>query len=292
MDDTTAFQECSDLSLEIDELSPATQMFLSSSPSLQSHHWNTATPTLSSSTALEQPPLLPLPPATRRTKADQAAMRGSSVGATQIMNSARVIVTKRNTTDRGKVGPKAKSPSSAPKTKALARAVEANEHRDSAEFFETSSVGLLSQSSNLASTDFPLFSVDDTASSAPVVPATPVCTPHKIETNQAGRHSKLLRPSPNVSLFSATKHKERSDLEADASPRAPSQQITADKCSRAIDLASTLQIGPGKSVPVPPSPSRHTKDDPFGLSVAPSLDFEYLKIQQFLANRCIQAAFV
>jgi hypothetical protein len=288
MDDTTALQECSDLSLEIDELSPATQMFLSSSPSLQSHHWNTVTPTLGSSSALEQPPLLPLPPAAGRSKTDQAAICGVSVCAAQMINSSRGKLPKRTVADRGKAAPKPKSPSSAPKTKAFARAVESNEHRDSAEFFVNSNGGLLSPSSNFASTDFPLFSVDDAASSAPVVPAAaPVCTPHKIEANQAGRHSKLLRPSPNVSLFSASKHKERKHLEADTSPRVPPPHVTADK-----DLASTLQIGPGKSVPVPPVPPRHITDYPFRLSVASSSDVEYLKIQQFLANRCSQEAFL
>jgi hypothetical protein len=286
MDDTTALQECSDLSLEIDELSPATQMFLSSSPSLQTPHWNTVTPTLGSSTALEQPPPQPLPPAVGRSKTDQAAICGISVCAAQMIHSSRGKLPKRNVADRVKAVPKPKSPSSAPKTKALARAVESNEHRDSAEFFVNSNGSLLSPSSNFASTDFPLFSVDDAAISAPVVPAAaPVCTPHKIEANQAGRHSKLLRPSPNVSLFSASKHKERNHLEAETPPRAPPPHFAADK-----DLASTLQIGPGKSVPAPPVPPRHITDDPFRLSVPSSSDFEYLKIQQFLANRCSQEA--
>ena len=257
MDDTAALQECSDLSLEIDELSPATQMFLSSSPSLQIQSWQNVTPTLSSSQAQVQAPSMPLPPASRRSTIEPESRRAASSSGTQAVKSAaKGHLTKRAALDRSKPASNAKSPSRPPKVKALACAAAADSHRDSAEFFEKSHGGLLSPPPALPSSDFPIFPVDDEARSLlSVNAAAPVCTPQKIEAKHAGRQSKLLRPSPNVSLFSGSKRNDRNDTPADASPRtAPPPAIDPAARAISIDLASALHIGAGQPVPAPPSP--------------------------------------
>ena len=288
MDDTTALQECVDLSLEMDELSPATQMFLSSSPSLQGHNLDNITPTLASSVELEQPPPQPLPPAARRLMDGPAASRPSSSSTAQLIKSAaKGNVAKRTVLDRGRPASKAKSPSGPPpKAKSLALAHAAEGHRDSAEFFERSNGGLLSPPPVFASSYFPLLSVDDAAPSVPSVAApAPVCTPQKIVAKPACRDSKLLRPSPNVSLFSGSKRKDRIDATADAAS-SPPQSTAETHTSRALDLASALQFGPGKPVPAPPIPHLHVQQQLPGLSAVPSTDVEFLQIQQFLASRC------
>jgi hypothetical protein len=281
MDDTTALQECGDLSLEIDELSPATQMFLSSSPSLQGHNFDNITPTLSSSIASVQPPPQPLPSTARRSRNEQAARLPSAI-ANKPREQGRASV--RSTLERAKVDSKAKSPSGA-KVKSFALAVAAGEHRDSAEFFEKRDGGLLSPPPAFSSSEFLLLPVDDMAHSVPsVLESTPVCTPKKIEAKHGGRHSKLVRPSPNVSLFSGRKNKDGYDATLDASPPKPAHPTT-ESLSRTFDLVAALQIGPGKPVPAPPAPALHVEEQPLGLSKSNSSDFEFLQIQQFLASR-------
>jgi hypothetical protein len=289
MDDTTALQECGDLSLEIDELSPATQMFLSSSPSLRSHDWDNVTPTLVSSIASEQPPPQPLPPATRRSRNEQTTRVPPSGGALPIKTAERGHSATRPALERGKSASKSKSPSGAPKIKSLALAVAAGTHRDSAEFFERPNGGLLSPPPTFAS-DFLLFSADHLVQSVPsVAKSTPVCTPNKIDAKSTGRNSKLLRPSPNVSLFSGSKRKDRSDLIPDTTSSVPSQP-TADSATRATDLATALHIGPGRPVPAPPAPTHPAKHKQQESSNVTSSDNEFLHIQQFLASRLLETA--
>ena len=285
MDDTTALQECGDLSLEIDELSPATQMFLSSSPSLQSHNWESVTPTLSSSIAYVQPPIQPLPPATRRSRNEQSATRmSSSGGAHANKHTEKGPATARNALDRGKSASKSKTPSGALKMRSSALAVAEDAHRDSAEFFEKPNGGLLASPPAFDSSDFLLLPADDMAKGTySLAQAAPVYTPQKIEAKLTGRNSKLLRPSPNVSLFSGNKRNGRSDALADASPNPLHSSV--DIASRTYDLAAALQIGPGKPVPAPPAPTHCAKEQPHGLSNAFSSDMEFLQIQQFLAQR-------
>ena len=290
MDDTAALQECGDLSLEIDELSPATQMFLSSSPSLQIQNWQNVTPTLSSSQAPVQAPSLPLPPPSRRSTIEPESRAVSSSGAQAAKSAAKGHLTKRAVLDRGK--PASNASRRTPRVKALACAAAADGHRDSAEFFEKSHGGLLSPPPALPSSDFPIFPADN---EAPVLlsanAAAPVCTPQKIEAKHAGRQSKLLRPSPNVSLFSGSKRNDRNDPTADASPRTAPPPPT-DPATRAIpfDLASVLHIGPSQPVPAPPSPLRRTNDQPLLLPAASSSDSDFLQIQQFLHSRSGRAA--
>jgi len=288
MDDTTALQECVDLSLEMDELSPATQMFLSSSPSLQSHKWDNVTPTLASSIESEQPPFQPLPPATRRPTNPPAASRPTASSAAQLIKSAsKGNLAKRSVLDRGKSASKAKSPSGpTPNAKSLALARAAEEHRDSAEFFERSNGGLLSPPYAFAASNFPLLPVEDAAPSVPSAVSAPVFTPQKIIAKTPGRDSKLLRPSPNVSLFSGSKRKDRTDAAADAASAPPLQSSVESNATRTLDLATALQIGPGKPVPAPPVPPYQVQQQLPGLSTAPSSDVDFLHIQQFLASRC------
>jgi hypothetical protein len=281
MDDTTAFQECGDLSLEIDELSPATQMFLSSSPSLQGHDFDNITPTLSSSIASVQPPPQPLPSTARRSRNEQAARAPSAI-ASRSREQGHTGV--RSSLERAKVASKSKSSSGA-KVKSFALAVAAGEHRDSAEFFEKRDGGLLSPPPAFSSSDFLLLPVDDMSQSVPsIMESPPVCTPKKIEAKHGGRNSKLVRPSPNVSLFSGSKNKDRHDATTDASPPKPAHPAV-DSVSRTFDLVAALQIGPGKPVPAPPAPALHVEEQPLPLSKTNSSDVEFFQVQQFLASR-------
>ncbi len=290
MDDTTALQECGDLSLEIDELSPATQMFLSSSPSLRSHDWDNITPTLVSSSASEQPPSQPLPPASTRSKAEPTKRLPSSGAALSVKSAEKGRSAARPALERGKSASKSKSPSGDPKVKSFALAVAASTHRDSAEFFERPNGGLLSPPPAFASSDFLLLSADQLVQSVPcVAKSTPVCTPNKIDAKSTGRNSKLLRPSPNVSVFSGSNRKDQRDLTTTTSSSAPSQP-TADSATRALDFAVALHIGPGRPVPAPPVPVHPAKHQQQELSYATSSDNEFLQIQQFLASRCSEAA--
>lgn len=202
-------------------------------------------------------------------------------------SSARAQLNKRAALDRGKSSSKPKSPSDVPKVKTQAGAVAADGHRDSAEFFEKYHGGLLSPPPALSSSEFPLFPADDaTHSLTSVNAAAPVFTPQKIEAKRAGHSSKLLKPSPNVSLF---KRNERIDIASDALPRVLSQPAV-DAGLRAVDLASSLQFGPGKPVPAPPSPPHHVKDQSGVLPSSAASDSEFHQIQHFLASRLHSAA--
>jgi hypothetical protein len=291
MDDTAALQECVDLSLEIDEFSPATQMFLSSSPSLQNSSWISQTPVLRSASESEQPQLLDLQqlgPQTQNSTSCRLSQERGSSRLTQCVQPVKSASKKRFSRgiahDRGKAPSASKSPSNAAKLKLLA--VPSSEHRDSAEFFERHNGGLLSPDPVFSSADFALLPADDASNLAPSVPSsTSICTPKKIEAKSTAYNSKLLRPSPNVSLFSGSKSKNRTDSGSGSSPRALSKPA-CDAVPCAVDLAAALQIGAGKPVPAPPIPLICTQDTSCAVSAVHAADADFLQIQHFLSSRC------
>ena len=103
---------------------------------------------------------------------------------------------------------------------------------------------------------------------------------NELRTGSPGTRCQVALP-----LSTLSKRKDRIDATADAAS-SPPQSTAETHTSRALDLASALQFGPGKPVPAPPIPHLHVQQQLPGLSAVPSTDVEFLQIQQFLASRC------